>query len=149
MIWAVLLLLGIPLWLIAVALVLLLHGRRQVRGLPGAVRCKPRLVSGELPGLKPELARFSSIGLWVHDVLVLYGGNPFLTRVTPFGVVRLRGEPADVDPGSAKGMDDPVAVRFRHDSGATFELVCPRSSLAAAMGPFGTAVSARGPATEP
>ena len=136
MIWVILVVLGIPLWLIAIALILLLRGRHQLKGIHGAVLCKPRVVSGELPGLKPRFARFSSVGHWVHDVFVLHGGNPFLTRVTLCGIESMEGVPSDVPPDSGKRMDHPVAVRFRGDAGATVELVCSRSDLGQLLGPF-------------
>lgn len=136
MIWIVLTFLGIPLWLCMGALLVLLHGRRQVKHLPGGFGCKPRVVSGQVSGLKPGFSRTSGVGHWVHKVLVLHGGNPFLTRTILCGIVAAEGGPSEIDPGAVKRIDDPVAVRFRHDAGGTVEVVCARSDVKALLGPF-------------
>ncbi|WP_455400417.1 hypothetical protein [Rhodococcus sp. 2H158] len=136
MIWLILAFLGIPLWLCAAALVVLLRGRSRITHLPEGFSCKSRAVSGELPGLKPNFARITGVGQWIHTVLVLHGGNPFLSRTRLLGIQAVESGPSDIAPGTVKGIDDPVAVRFRHDSGATLEVVGARRDLATLLGPF-------------
>lgn len=82
MIWLILAFLGIPLWLCAAALVVLLRGRSRITHLPEGCSCKSRAVSGELPGLKPDFARITGVGQWIHTVLVLHGG-PFAQQRLP------------------------------------------------------------------
>jgi hypothetical protein len=136
MIWIVLTFLGVPLWLCVVALIVLLRGRSHVKHITGVFRCKPRVVSGSLAGLKPGFPRTTNVGHWIHQVLVLHGGNPFLSRTTLCAVAALAGEPTNLGPGTVKGIDDPAAVRFRLDDGAILEIVCARGDLTALLEPF-------------
>ncbi|WP_342660315.1 hypothetical protein [Rhodococcus ruber] len=110
-------------------------GRSRITHLPEGFSCKSRSVSGELPGLKPDFARITGVGHWIHTVLVLHGGNPFLSRTSMLGIQAVESGPSDITPGT-NGIDDPVAVRFRHDSGAALEVVGARRDLAALLGPF-------------
>ncbi|MFZ2174618.1 MAG: hypothetical protein WAW17_11395 [Rhodococcus sp. (in: high G+C Gram-positive bacteria)] len=136
MIWVILTFLGVPLWLCVGALLVLLRGRRQITHLPDGFASKPRVVSGHVRGLEPDFARISSVGHWVHKVLVLHGGNPFLTQTILCGITSIVSGPADIDPATVKRIDDPVAVRFLHDAGGTVEVVCSRGDLTALLGPF-------------
>ncbi|MBC2590488.1 MULTISPECIES: hypothetical protein [Rhodococcus] len=136
MIWIILTFLGIPLWFCAVALGILLRGRHRIKHLPGGFGCKVRIVSGQVPGLKSEFSRITGVGNWIHAVLILHGGNPFLARTSLCGIQAVESGPSEIDPATVKRIDDPVAVRFRHDNGATLELACARHDLDAMLGPF-------------
>ena len=59
MIWAILVFLGIPLWLIALALFMLIRTRSRIGSIPGSVRCKVRS-SAPIPGMHDEYARYTS-----------------------------------------------------------------------------------------
>lgn len=72
--------LGIPPWLLAVFLFVLLRGRSAVKKVPGSFACKARSVSGDVGGLRDQFPRYTDRAHWVHDVLVVHGGNPALRR---------------------------------------------------------------------
>lgn len=135
MVWALLIFLGIPLWLIATALVLLLRGRSKVRAIRGSFDCKVRPV----PKVGPPspFPRYAERAQWVHDVLVLHGGSPFLAAATAHGIAELSDGPRDAPPDHRlEKFDRPVVLHLRGDSGDTLELVCPASSVEVALGPF-------------
>jgi hypothetical protein len=144
MIWAILAILGVPLWLIAIVLYSLLRVRSSVRKAPGSIPCKIRIVEGHERWLKDKFPRYVQRAVWVHDVLVVYGGNPFLTRTFVLGVVGLAMAP---QPASTpvKRITDASTFRFRVDSGAVAELAATKTDVAALLGPF-PAVPASAPA---
>jgi hypothetical protein len=87
-IWAIMILLCIPLWLIAIALLSLFRVRGTVRQIPGFFDCKVRRAA--TAGKEPEqFTRNTGRAHWVHDVLVLHSGNPFLIVTTPYGVTEV------------------------------------------------------------
>ena len=81
--WAILIILGIPLRLIAVALLGLWRGRSRVKSLPGSFDCKVRPAA---PDASPRSSRYLARAQWVHDVTVVHGGSSFLAASTPYGV---------------------------------------------------------------
>ena len=136
MIIGILAIVGVPLWLIAIVVIALLRARSKARGIPGSFLCKLRVVSGEVAGLDDSFARYQSVGQWVHKVLVLHGGNPFLIQTMPYGVEGLEQGPVDVPDGTVKRIENPVAFTFRLDAGATLEVVCAERDVEAVRGPF-------------
>jgi hypothetical protein len=50
MIWAILALLGIPLWLIAFFLFILIRSRSAVKNIPGSFACRVRAASDDVGG---------------------------------------------------------------------------------------------------
>ena len=135
MIWAILIILGIPLWLIAIALIGLLRGRSRVKALPGSFDCKVRLVAPDDAG--PPFSRYLARAQWVHDVIVVYGGSPFHAASTPYGVTELLDGPVAPTPNSQlKKFGQPVVLRLRCDAGEIIEVACSQSSVEAALGPF-------------
>jgi hypothetical protein len=129
--------LGIPLWLIAIALLGLFRVRSKVKQIPQSFDCTMNRVTE--PGTEPDkLPRYTARAHWVHDVLVLHGGNPFLIATTPYGVTEVLDGRLPVGSASRlKRMSRPTALQLRTDSGALVELVVPTDSLALARGPFG------------
>ncbi len=131
MIWIILTFLGIPLWFCAIALGILLRGRHRVKHLPGGFGCKVRVVSGQVPGLKSEFSRITGVGHWIHAVLVLHGGNPFLARTGLCGIQLSRADrristprngEADRRPGrgslpARQRRDARIGVRTRRSRG--------------------------------
>ena len=144
MIWAALAFLGIPLWLIAIALFILLRGRSAIRATPGSFTCKARATSGDAAGLPDRFSRYDLSARWVHDVLVIHGGSLFLTRTLPLGVVEMVGQPEPPNPtvDHLKRIEDPLMLRFRLDAGADIELVCTTAEVGLAQGPFATGAPA-------
>ena len=130
MIWAALAALGVPLWVIALALLSLLWKRRQVAKLPDVFSGRARVVSGELTGLKKK---FRSVQLrWVHDVLVVYAGMG-RTTVLPLAVARVdHGFRAE----DVKHVDDARVLALRLDGDAAVEIAIPAGGETAAAGPF-------------
>lgn len=136
--------LGIPLWFIAFFLWRLLRNRTTVRSLEGGFACRARLTGTAPTDDVDDFTRFAAVGRWVHDVFVLHGGNPFLTKTAVFGVAELVSGPVPgTDNNRLAKFDDPVVLRFRLDDGGIAEVGCERSQSAVALGPF-AAVTPRG-----
>jgi hypothetical protein len=148
MIWAILAILGVPLWLIAIFLFVLLRSRSKVNRIPQSFPCKARAASGGVSGLTDSFPRYKARGHWVHDVLILHGGNPFLIQTMPHGVAGLVHGPdaAERTIKHIKRIKDPVSLRYRTDSGDMIEVVCAQDDLPRARGPF-SATAASPPIT--
>src|SRR5438094_62942 len=65
MIWVILAVLGVPLWLLAVAVLSLILRTRGVRKRPGNIVCRLRRASGD--------GWIRGNAVWVHDVFVFRG----------------------------------------------------------------------------
>lgn len=136
----ILTILGVPLWLIAVYLFMLIRARSKVVRVPGSVRCKVR-TSAPIPGLQDEFARYASTAHWVHDVLVIHLGS-FMLRPLPLGVTGTSAGPEPAEANSRiKKLDSPVTMRFTLDSGAEIELACAAADANRLLGPFAAAGS--------
>jgi len=111
MIWAILALLGVPLWLCAIAISVLVFRNRQLRKRAGSVPARIR-VDGKgrwHPGH----------GLWVHDVFA-FRGSPAAWKE---GLVQV----ASVSVKTA-GDEEKKGLHRLGEDVATFELV-PKGSL--------------------
>jgi hypothetical protein len=143
MIWAVLALIGVPLWLIALAIIILIRVRSRVRSIPGSVRCKVRSASPGLPRIRARFARTSNSAYWVHDVLIVHTGA-FLTRCVPIGIVELGSLPRPWEGRSRlRPFESPVAIHLQSDSGAVIEVVCAESDAHSLLGAFARQVPQR------
>jgi hypothetical protein len=143
MIWALLAIIGVPLWLIALAIVLLLRARVKVRSIPGSVRCKVRSTTPGVPGIRVRFPRTMCSVYWVHHVLIVHTGV-FLTRSVPIGIAALESLPQPWEGTHRPGrFESPVTVRLRADSGVDVEAVCADSDAHALMGAFARSVSER------
>ena len=113
MIWAILALLGVPLWLCAIAISVLVFRNRQLRKRAGSVPARIR-VDGKgrwHPGH----------GLWVHDVFA-FRGSPAAWKEGLVQVASISVKTAgDEEKKGLHRLGDDVVV-------ATFELV-PKGSL--------------------
>ena len=137
MIWAILIFIGIPLWLVATLLFMLVRTRTKVQHIPGSVQCKVRGVTAGIPGLGAAYPRYTSTAHWVHDVLIVHAGT-FLIRTLPIGVAALATSPPATQPNSRiKKIDQPVIMRLTTDAGAEIELVCATADAGRLCGPFG------------
>lgn len=129
--------LGVPLWLIAFFLWRMVRNRTTVRGIEQGFACRARLTGADPTDEVDDFSRFAAVGHWVHDVFVLHGGNPFLTKTAVFGVAELiSGPTAGTGNDRLEKFDDAVVMRFRLDDGGIAELACERGQAAAALGPF-------------
>lgn len=136
MIWIVLAALGIPLWMVAGALLATLWSRRRFMRAPGAFAGKLRVVAGEVPGMKRSFPRSRSAVRWVHDVLVVHHGVA-LARSDAFAVARATGTRVRSGDGEVRRLGDaPIVVTLVLDNGATVELAGPADAAEVMVGPF-------------
>jgi hypothetical protein len=136
MIWALLAILGVPLWLVVGALAASLWSRRKFRNTPGVFRAKVRLNSGSFDGLGESWPPMPAYARWVHDVLLVNKGLA-LVRTQPLPIAAAEGRIEEADPEEIKRMGDhPILLQFRLDNGATIQLAAPGEALSLAYGPF-------------
>jgi hypothetical protein len=138
MIWALLALLGVPIWLVVGALGAAIWSRRQFAGQPDVVRVKLRPLGQPWP-------RRRAYARAVHDVLVVNSGLA-LVRTTMHGVHQ-----ATADDGAAapvKGIDDPVIFALKFDDGSQALLAVPAAARASFQALTTSARDRRGSAAE-
>jgi hypothetical protein len=129
-------LLGIPLWLIVGALLLLVWHARQVRRAPDVFACKVRVVSGVAPGLSTKFPRRKGYAHWVHDVFALRAG-PGLLRTDLLPVAGLAAPARDGDPAEVKGLgENAQLLAVRLDDGVVVEIAVPKTAAARLGGPL-------------
>ncbi|MGD9893481.1 MAG: hypothetical protein AB7R89_07020 [Dehalococcoidia bacterium] len=135
MVIALLIFIGIPLWLIAIALLLVLRQRRRVAKRAGSFDAKIRATSGAVEGAGPKWS--SGSAWWVSNVLVLAGG-PARTRYTLLPVSRAMPEAIHpAQPDQVKRMGDaPVIVPFLLDPSGAVEVAVRSGNEYRALGPF-------------
>ena len=136
MIWALLAILGVPLWLVVGGLAGAFWSRREFRKQPGVFAAKLRLESGSFPGFGERWPRVSSYCLWVHHVLLVHKGLA-LMRTNPVPVAAADGSAGHADPGDVKRLgDDPVLMRFLLDDESVLLVSAPNDASALLQGPF-------------
>ena len=112
MIWALLALIGVPVWLIVIALAGALASRRRFRSQPGVFLLFLR------PHDTTDWPRRPSYGRYIRDVLIVNRGIA-LMRTSIHTVVQ--ADPLDV--GEApKGLVDPVAWTLRLEAGEVVDI---------------------------
>ena len=127
MIWAILVLLGVPLWLCAIAILALVLRNRGLR--KRALDMPMRL------RMDPEGRWHRGHGLWVHDVLG-FRGSPAawkegLLWVTGVTTRELTPEEAH----KFRRLDQPVVATFTVADGPTAAAVISRHHLGLLLGP--------------
>jgi hypothetical protein len=138
MIWAILIFLGIPLWIIALVLFALVRNRSKITSIPGSVHCKLKCSKGSVPGLGGDYARYTSTAHWIHDVLLVHKGT-FLVQTLAVGVTGVAAKPEPIEVSSRiRRIAKPLVIRLTLDSGAEIELVCMEADAARLVGPFGS-----------
>jgi hypothetical protein len=131
-------LLGIPIWLVVGAILLLVWHARQVRRTPDVFACKVRVVSGVAPGLSTKFPRRKHYANWVHDVLVLQAG-PGLLRTSLLPVAGLAAPARGGDPAEVKGLGEkPHLLAVRLDNGAVIEIAVPETAAERLREPLAT-----------
>jgi hypothetical protein len=136
MLWALLALLGVPLWLVLGGLSVSLWHRHKFRQRPDVFTTKIRLESGSNSGFKEKWPPVSNYAHWVHDVLLVHKGLG-LMPTTPVGVMGLEGSPSDADPEQVKRLgESPKLLRIKLDDGSILQLAVPVEHLPLALGPF-------------
>jgi hypothetical protein len=128
--------LGVPLWLVAGMVLAALYSRRRFKQAPGVFRCKLRLVSGTMDGLKARWGRAPAYGRWIHDVLLISQGVA-LVRVVPVPVAGMAAGPEKADPAEIKRLGPALKVlRLRVDGGPTIDLAAGELDELRMLGPF-------------
>jgi hypothetical protein len=117
-IWALLAILGVPIWLIVGALAAVLVSRRRFLAQPEVFKLKLRPVDGE------KWPRRNAYGRLVHDVLILNSG-PALVRTTVRGVKSAVERPADEE---IPGFDQPTIFELAFDDGPAALVAVDRSA---------------------
>ena len=135
MVIALLIVLGIPLWLIAIALVLVVRQRRRVTKRAGTFDAKIRATSDAAGGIGAKWS--SGTAWWVSNVLVLAGG-PARTRYTLLPVSRAMPETIHpAQPDEVKRMGDaPIIVPFLLDPSGAIEVAVRNGDEYRALAPF-------------
>ena len=129
MLIAVLALIGVPLWLLAVALWVLLAQNRSIRNRPGNIPNRFRASK------EKRWRRGNS--LWVHDVFA-WIGSPLPIKQCLVGVARTESRsPTQDELKSLKRLGPDLAiVCLIDDHGASHELAVASEHYQVALGPF-------------
>jgi hypothetical protein len=130
MIWAILAIVGIPIWLLLGALVGAFASRRHFQRSPGVFALRMREVSAEQKwGRKVH-------GRWIHDVLLVNKGIA-QARTVPIAVERIVSAPEPADASAIKGLgDQPVSFVVALDDGPRMEIATSADLALVAMSPF-------------
>jgi hypothetical protein len=129
MIWAILVAVGVPLWLCAAGIGVLVLRNRSLRNREDNVPMRLRAT--------PDGRWRRGHGLWVHDVLSF--------RASPAGwsesLLWVTDATADVATDAEKKKlhrlgDDPVIVSLAVDGGAVVEVAAKSEHLGPALGPY-------------
>jgi hypothetical protein len=137
MLIALLVVLGVNLWVVLAFISIVRRRRKWLKTLPGQFFGAVRVTSGELEKMPKKWRRGSA--RWVRDVLVWFEA-PFMFRTRTVPVDRLSGEREAAD-GEVKRLgDDPVVATFVAGD-ATFELAAKAEQQAMLSGPFAEASS--------
>ena len=126
MIWALLAILGVPIWLVSGMLGVALWNRHQFKQKPGVFRLKFR------QDLSAKWSFQSNYGRWVHDVLIINKGLG-LVQTTTFGVQSLImteiSEPV-------KGIDNAIVFNLKLDDETDMQIAVTNGINELAQGPF-------------
>lgn len=127
MIWVILAMLGVPLWLIAIALLVLVLRNRGLRKRAANIPMRLRT--------DPEGRWRRGHGVWVHDVLAFRGSpaawDESLLWVTDATVRELTPEEAH----KFRRLDDPVAVTLTQADGPPADAVTTGQHRQLLLGP--------------
>ena len=136
MIWAILAVLGVPLWLIAIALLMMFFRNRKLRKRPGNIPVKV---------LRPGKKRWTSgHGLWVSDVFA-WRGSPAAWSEDLFQVedASLRIADEEEQKKLHRLGDDPAVASLTLADGTGLNVATRHENRSALTGPF---LQATGPA---
>ena len=134
MIWAILVLLGVPLWLCAAGIVTVVFQNRKLRKRPGNVPIRV---------LPPGKSRWSSgHGVWVSDVFA-WRGSPAAWREDLVQVrsASLRAAGAEEQSHLHRIGEQPVVATFELADGGTLDVATAAEHRATVLGPFAAAAA--------
>ncbi len=140
MIWAILAFLGVPLWLCAAGITVLVFRNRAIRHRPGNVKVRRRRQG------KSRWAR--GYGVWVHDVFA-FRGSPAAWAESLIAVrdaVTL--SPTESDRKKLRRLgSDPLIARLTDDDGEYVDFATTSEHALDLLGPFAAAAATKSPAT--
>jgi hypothetical protein len=128
-IWAVLAMLGIPLWLCAIGILTVVFQNRRLRKRPGNVPIRV---------LRPGKGRWTSgHGVWVSDVFA-WRGSPAAWREDLVQVRGASSRAADVEERKKLHRigDQPVIATFELAEGGALEVAIGAEHRSALLGPY-------------
>ncbi len=133
MVWAILVLLGVPLWLCAIAILALVFRNRSLRQRPGDIPVRIQR-AGETRWTRGH-------GVWISDVFA-WRGSPAawsedLVHVTAARVGAL--EPDELKKLHRLG-DDPAVATLTPEVGEPLRVAVEAEHRAALLGPYGATV---------
>ena len=134
MIWAILALLGVPLWLIALAIMTIIYRHRSLRGRPNNVSVRMRKAPGK------RWTRGNAV--WLHDVFA-FRGSPAAWRDSLLWVsAAARKEPEGDDAHKLRRMSHPILAVFQTQDGDPVQVAADGRDQALLLGPFDDRVRA-------
>lgn len=134
-IWAILALLGVPLWLCAIGIFMLFFQNRKLRKRPGNIPVRV---------LRPGKKRWTSgHGIWVSDVFA-WRGSPAAWNEDLVQAKAVSLRYADKEEGGKLHRigDSPVIASLTLAGGETLEVAARAEHRSALAGPFGNATMA-------
>ncbi|MEP7034260.1 MAG: hypothetical protein ABI662_00305 [Dermatophilaceae bacterium] len=136
MIWAILALLGVPLWLCAIAILTLILRNRAIRNRPGNIPVRVQR-SGAKRWTRGN-------GVWVHDVFAFRGSPAMWSEVLSLvSQVDLRA-PGEAEAHKLRHLDDPVVASFTcEDASDSFQVATTGTNRRALLGPYARTFKAR------
>ena len=129
MIWAILAILGVPLWLCAIAILTLIIRNRSIRHRPGNIPVRI---------LRPGAKRWKrGHGVWFHDVFA-FRGSPAMWSEELRWVTQIGPRAAtEEEQHKLRRLDDPAVATFTcHDSAEVFTVAAAGSNRQALAGPL-------------
>jgi len=127
-IWAILALLGVPLWLCAVGIFVLVFRNRGLRKRGADIPMRLR-VDGKGRWIRGH-------GLWVHDVLGFRGSPAAWKEALLWAASGTTRELSAKEAHKFRRLDQPVAAAFTAADGPGFEAVTTRQHLPLLLGAF-------------
>lgn len=136
MIWAVLILLGVPLWLCAIGILILVFRSRRLRSRYGNIPVRV---------LRPGHSRWTrGQAIWVSDVFA-WRGSPAAWAEDLLQVVDVGSRP--VDPAELKKLhhlgEGPAVVELTGAHGETLTVATADAGRGALLGPFASSAGDR------
>jgi hypothetical protein len=127
-IWLILGMVGVPLWLIAIALLTIAFRNRALRHRPGNIAVRLRA--------DPTKRWRRGHAVWVHDVLA-FRGSPAAWADTLEQVSTATSRAAsDQEARKLRGLDDPVIVTLSLPGGRTLEVAANGADEPDLLAPF-------------